>query len=89
MRRENQIWWAMPQARDLWQEALSAAWGGKKGSGAPKGSRNALKHGLYSEALTEEERTLWPEVKLGCRPNKGSDLPGPLFAHTKLQSSCT
>lgn len=33
---------------------------GGKGSGAPKGNRNALRHGLYSEALLAQDR----EVRL-------------------------
>jgi uncharacterized protein YjcR len=30
--------------------------GGAPGSGAPKGNRNALKHGLYTKAAIEEQR---------------------------------
>jgi uncharacterized protein YjcR len=32
--------------------------GGAPGSGAPKGNRNALKHGFYSKALIEERNKL-------------------------------
>ena len=32
--------------------------GGAPGSGAPKGSQNALKHGFYSAAAKEERRRL-------------------------------
>jgi uncharacterized protein YjcR len=30
--------------------------GGARGSGAPKGNRNALKHGLYTKASIEEQK---------------------------------
>jgi hypothetical protein len=32
--------------------------GGAPGSGAPRGNRNALKHGLYRKAAIEERRQL-------------------------------
>jgi uncharacterized protein YjcR len=32
--------------------------GGAKGSGAPKGNKNALKHGLYIREALEERRRL-------------------------------
>jgi glucans biosynthesis protein len=32
--------------------------GGAKGSGAPKGNQNALKHGLYTRQAIEERRQL-------------------------------
>ncbi len=32
--------------------------GGAKGSGAPKGNKNALKHGLYTKQAIEERRKL-------------------------------
>ncbi len=32
--------------------------GGAKGSGAPLGNTNALKHGMYTEAALEEQRAL-------------------------------
>ncbi len=32
--------------------------GGAKGSGAPKGNKNALKHGRYTKAAIEERRRL-------------------------------
>jgi glucans biosynthesis protein len=32
--------------------------GGAEGSGAPKGNKNALKHGLYTRAALEERRRL-------------------------------
>ncbi len=32
--------------------------GGAKGSGAPKGNQNALKHGLYTHEAIEERRQL-------------------------------
>ncbi len=32
--------------------------GGAEGSGAPKGNKNALKHGRYSKAAIEERRAL-------------------------------
>ena len=33
--------------------------GGAKGSGAPRGNRNALKHGLYTKQAIEERKNLW------------------------------
>jgi glucans biosynthesis protein len=32
--------------------------GGARGSGAPRGNRNALKHGLYTRAAMAERRRL-------------------------------
>ena len=32
--------------------------GGAKGSGAPIGNRNALKHGMYTKAALEEQKAL-------------------------------
>jgi glucans biosynthesis protein len=32
--------------------------GGARGSGAPRGNRNALKHGLYTRAAVAERRRL-------------------------------
>ena len=32
--------------------------GGAEGSGAPKGNRNALKHGFYTKAAIEERKAL-------------------------------
>jgi uncharacterized protein YjcR len=32
--------------------------GGAKGSGAPIGNRNALKHGMYTKAALEEQTAL-------------------------------
>lgn len=32
--------------------------GGAEGSGAPKGNKNALKHGLYTKEAIEERRAL-------------------------------
>ena len=32
--------------------------GGAKGSGAPKGNRNALKHGLYTREALEDRKML-------------------------------
>ena len=32
--------------------------GGAEGSGAPKGNKNALKHGLYTHEALEERRRL-------------------------------
>ncbi len=32
--------------------------GGAKGSGAPRGNQNALKHGLYTREAIEERRAL-------------------------------
>jgi len=32
--------------------------GGAKGSGAPRGNKNALKHGLYTREMIEERRAV-------------------------------
>ena len=40
--------------------------GGAKGSGAPKGNRNAVKHGLYTAEAIEERRRL-RELMRGAR----------------------
>jgi glucans biosynthesis protein len=32
--------------------------GGARGSGAPVGNRNALKHGMYTKASLEEQKAL-------------------------------
>jgi glucans biosynthesis protein len=32
--------------------------GGAKGSGAPVGNRNALKHGMYTKVALEEQKAL-------------------------------
>ncbi len=37
--------------------------GGAKGSGAPKGNRNALKHGLYTREALEDRRILGELVR--------------------------
>jgi glucans biosynthesis protein len=52
--------------------------GGARGSGAPKGNRNALKHGWYTKAAIEERqqlralikrsRSLLDEIKPGGKP---------------------
>lgn len=49
--------WAMPNGR--------CANHGGKSTGPPKGSRNAWKHGIYSSALSDEEKKLYGEVQLG------------------------
>jgi hypothetical protein len=38
--------------------------GGAKGSGAPRGNRNALKHGIYTREFVEERRDLREMVRL-------------------------
>ena len=37
--------------------------GGAKGSGAPKGNRNALKHGFYTRASEEERAKVRKDMK--------------------------
>jgi uncharacterized protein YjcR len=37
--------------------------GGAKGSGAPKGNRNALKHGLYTREAIAARRKLWDMIR--------------------------
>ena len=37
--------------------------GGAEGSGAPKGNKNALKHGLYTREALEERRQLRQLIK--------------------------
>jgi hypothetical protein len=39
--------------------------GASSGGGAPKGSQNALKHGIYGSILTEEEKAQWDGLTLG------------------------
>jgi uncharacterized protein YjcR len=38
---------------------------GGASTGAPKGNTNALKHGIYSDAIREDERPLWDRIELG------------------------
>lgn len=38
---------------------------GGTNTGAPKGNENALKHGIYSRRLTDEEITIAGDIKLG------------------------
>lgn len=38
---------------------------GGKGSGAPKANQNARTHGIYSDALAEDEAGLWDSVEVG------------------------
>ena len=38
---------------------------GGKSTGAPKGSTKALKHGIYSSALQDEEKELWSRIEIG------------------------
>lgn len=33
--------------------------------GAPAGNTNALKHGIYSDAIRDDERDLWGRIELG------------------------
>lgn len=40
--------------------------GGAAGSGAPKGNKNALKHGRYTREVAEERR-LWQALMRGSR----------------------
>lgn len=39
--------------------------GGAEGHGAPKGNRNAIKHGLYSQYLSERDQERWDEIQIG------------------------
>jgi hypothetical protein len=39
--------------------------GASSGGGAPKGSQNALKHGIYGSILTDEEKGQWDGLTLG------------------------
>lgn len=39
--------------------------GGPGGTGVPPGVKNALKYGLYSVGHTEEEKSLYPHMKIG------------------------
>ncbi len=38
---------------------------GGKSTGAPLGTRNALKHGIYSAALLPDEADIWDDVAIG------------------------
>jgi uncharacterized protein YjcR len=38
---------------------------GGKSTGAPKGTQNALKHGIYASILTPDEKELWEQIKVG------------------------
>ena len=38
---------------------------GGRSTGPPKGTKNALKHGIYAKGLTGEEREIWHEVSIG------------------------
>ena len=37
--------------------------GRAKGSGAPRGNQNALKHGLYTKQAIEERKNLWRLIR--------------------------
>ena len=39
--------------------------GGAKGSGAPIGNQNALKHGLYTREAMEDRRLIMRLIRLG------------------------
>jgi hypothetical protein len=39
---------------------------GGESDGPPKGNQNALKHGIYSSVLSDEEKELWDSVELGA-----------------------
>jgi hypothetical protein len=41
--------------------------GGAPGSGAPRGNKNALKHGLYTREAIEERRRLHALLRQSCR----------------------
>ena len=47
--------------------------GGAKGSGAPKGSQNAFKHGLYTQELVLLRRVLRALLKDGSKFLKNGD----------------
>jgi len=49
--------WAMPNGRCRMH--------GGKNVPAPKGSKRALKHGLYSKGVLDDEKELLPHIKLG------------------------
>lgn len=38
---------------------------GGMSTGAPKGNKNALKHGIYASAISADEVTLWGEIEIG------------------------
>ena len=42
---------------------------GGKSTGAPKANQNARTHGIYSDALVEDERSLWDQVEVGNLDN--------------------
>lgn len=38
---------------------------GGASTGAPKGNQNARKHGIYSDAIGEDEKALWDDIEIG------------------------
>ena len=42
---------------------------GGKSTGAPKANQNARTHGIYSDALAEDEKGLWEQVEVGNLDN--------------------
>ena len=48
--------------------------GGAEGSGAPKGNRNAFKHGLYTKEAIEERKKLRKFMRDADRDLKAFDL---------------
>jgi uncharacterized protein YjcR len=41
--------------------------GGARGSGAPRGNKNALKHGLYTREAIEQRRQLRALMRQSCK----------------------
>lgn len=42
---------------------------GGKNTGAPEGNQNARTHGIYSDAITDDEKGLWGQVEIGSLDN--------------------
>jgi hypothetical protein len=51
----------------LFPVAALACLGGAPGSGAPRGNKNALKHGFHTREAIEERRQLWALMRQSLR----------------------
>ncbi len=60
---------------------------GGKSTGPPPGSRNALKHGLYSKALTAHERRLMATMDVGSIDDEIRLAKVKLYRAVEIQAS--
>jgi uncharacterized protein YjcR len=58
---EPSLWSKNPQGRKL--PGTCRMHGGAKGSGAPCGNRNALKHGVFTKESIERRATLREQIR--------------------------